>query len=207
MEEERLLKHIELTYPNLNENTKYILFSLFRECLERDENNYIGIYFILKLFSNVTLSSGNGGVDIIYEKYAITSILPGIPIVVTTAIEKLDPGSFFKKNKQWKTIKNNVLESFNSSKKCIQCNEIKKCIMFSHECKAVCMSCPKNLPKSTKENSTVDWVKSLMGRVKTIESNPDELGKLITEITQRKNDLLRVGVKVDDILSQLNVNV
>jgi hypothetical protein len=68
------------------------------------------------------------------------------------------------------------------------------------------MSCPKQIPKSTKEKSTREWAKSLMNRVKALpnSTNPNEaISTIMSELSEKKDDLTRIGMNVDQMMNQL----
>ncbi len=120
----------------------------------------------------------------------------------------MDASKFFTKHKPWKMLKTEFIEKASTSKICAQCEEEKNGCLFSTQCRAVCMKCPKKRPVKEKAYTLGQWVQHTKNRLMKLnkQENPvEELNQIMEEFNDRKEDLKNAGMDVSQFSNMIDM--
>jgi hypothetical protein len=213
--EELIYKKIVSKYYYLSSIQKQILFYIYRFFDERNWEGYNSLavsYIIKPHFTNSiiveSLSEPENHCIHFEDKFIVlNSELDSSIFSAVSTNTHMNPSLVFKKERTCKYLKETLNEVLSSKKVCLQCKDEKLSIYFSNECKSVCITCPKVIPKSSKEKTTFQWMKSLPTTLQTIKSSANPLpliNTLMDDLEKRRDELKKYNVDVDKLLNEIH---
>jgi hypothetical protein len=222
MTEDKIFQKVKEDYPKLNTTKQSYIFWIKTHSPPIDSIGSLAVAFTLKQAIGGEIVLGNtkepqacliNGITTINfsnENFVVSENPSTHPLFK----DLNNPSKFFTKNPIWKKFKSDFLEVINIQKECAQCEKTKPKTFFSEKCKAVCLSCPKEIPRKFKEETIRKWAGNLQNRLAHIEklrktgapvgTITEEVSKLITEIKDRAEQLKQLGMNnIEELISKV----